>query len=82
MVYNSWLTMQSKGEADADTCAYNDLALVQVDPADAGRSTRRSRTGAARRRVSSAGTATGDTVLSYGNSELRGGVTQLVPKRA
>ena len=36
MVYNSWLTMQSKGEADADTCAYNDLALVKVDPADVG----------------------------------------------
>ena len=28
--------MQSKGEADADTCAYNDLALVKVDPADVG----------------------------------------------
>src|SRR6478672_2430793 len=24
LVYNSWLTMQSKGEANADTCAYND----------------------------------------------------------
>ena len=36
MVYNSWLTMQSKGETNADTCAYNDLALVKVDPADAG----------------------------------------------
>ena len=31
--------------------------------------------------VSSGGTAAGDTVLSYGNSELRGGVTQLSPKQ-
>ena len=34
MVYNSWLTMQAKGETDADTCQYNDLALVKLDPAD------------------------------------------------
>src|SRR5258705_3317728 len=37
MVYNSWLTMQSLGESNADTCAYNDLALVQLDPADYGK---------------------------------------------
>ena len=36
LVYNSWLTMQAKGETDADTCAYNDLALVKIDPADVG----------------------------------------------
>src|SRR5439155_6495257 len=34
LVYNSWLSMQSLGEADADTCQYNDLALVKVDPAE------------------------------------------------
>src|SRR5262245_50178195 len=27
IVYSSWVTMQSGGEADADTCQYNDLAL-------------------------------------------------------
>ena len=36
LVYNSWLTMQSKGETDADTCAFNDLALIKIDPADVG----------------------------------------------
>ncbi len=35
MVYNSWLTMQANGESDANTCQYNDLALVKLDPADA-----------------------------------------------
>ena len=35
MVYNSWITMQANGETDADTCAYNDLALIKLDPADA-----------------------------------------------
>src|SRR3954454_23470317 len=35
LAYNSWLTMQGSGEADAETCAYNDLALIKLDPADA-----------------------------------------------
>ena len=34
LVYNSWNTMQANGETDPDTCAYNDLALVKLDPAD------------------------------------------------
>jgi hypothetical protein len=81
MVYNSWLTMQSKGEADADTCAYNDLALVKVDPADVGSVNPSIPFWGGPTGVHSGGTATGDTVLSYGNSELRGGVTQLSPKQ-
>src|SRR6185369_3038750 len=34
MVYNSWNAMKAAGEKDADTCAFNDLALLQLDPAD------------------------------------------------
>ena len=34
LAYNSWITMQAKGETNVDTCAYNDLALVKIDPAD------------------------------------------------
>ena len=34
MVYNSWITMQEAGETDAATCAYNDLALIKLDPVD------------------------------------------------
>src|SRR4249919_712359 len=37
LAYNSWLTMQAKGESDPDTCAYNDLALIRLDPADVGK---------------------------------------------
>src|SRR4051794_25089145 len=36
LAYSSWLAMQQAGETDADTCAYNDLALVKVDPAYVG----------------------------------------------
>ena len=34
LAYSSWATMQAVGETDPDACAYNDLALVRVDPAD------------------------------------------------
>ncbi len=37
LAYNSWLTMQAAGETDPDTCAYNDLALIRIDPADVGK---------------------------------------------
>jgi hypothetical protein len=36
LIYNSWLTMQADGESDPDACAYNDLALIRIDPADVG----------------------------------------------
>jgi hypothetical protein len=81
LVYNSWLTMQSHGETNADTCAFNDLALVKVDPADAGTVNPSIPFWGGPTGVHSGGTATGDTVLTYGNSELRGGVTQLSPKQ-
>jgi hypothetical protein len=80
LAYNSWLTMQANGESDANTCAYNDLALVQLDPADVG-SVNPSVPGyGGPTGVGSAG-ETGSTVFSYGNSELRGGITKLSPKQ-
>ena len=79
LVYNSWLTMQSKGESDADTCAYNDLALIKIDPADVGKVNPSGPALGGPTGVGSWGGA-GSTVYSYGNSELRGGVTALSPK--
>jgi hypothetical protein len=34
LAYSSWVTMRARGEADRDTCAFNDLALVELAPAD------------------------------------------------
>jgi hypothetical protein len=79
MVYNSWLAMQAKGETDDDTCAFNDIALVRIDPADVG-SVNPSVPGFGGP-TGVGGAAAGDTVYSYGNSELRGGVTKLSPKQ-
>src|SRR6476646_2874172 len=79
LAYSSWLAMQAAHETDANTCAYNDLALVKVDPAYLntvnptvpffGGPT-----------ALGTGTAAGDKVYSYGNSSLRAGVSQLSPK--
>lgn len=80
LVYNSWLTMQEKGGADPDTCAYNDLALIRINPADVG-SVNPSVPGfGGPTGVGSVG-GLGSTVYSYGNSELRGGITKLSPKQ-
>ena len=79
MVYNSWLAMQARGEANSDACEYNDFALVKIDPADVAKVNPSvpgfgGPTGVG-------GAADGSTVYSYGNSSLRGGVTQLSPKQ-
>jgi hypothetical protein len=81
LVYNSWLTMQGDGEKDANTCAYNDLALIRLDPADAGSVNPSVPFWGGPTGLDTAGTAAGNTVLSYGNSELRGGVALLSPKQ-
>ncbi|MBB1156985.1 serine protease [Amycolatopsis dendrobii] len=81
LVYNSWLTMQSRHEADANTCQYNDLALVKVDPADVSKVNPSLPFWGGPTGVNTTGTKQLGTVLSYGNSELRGGITQLSPKQ-
>jgi hypothetical protein len=80
MVYNSWATMQQLGEKDANTCQYNDLALIQLDPADAAKVNPSVPYWGGPTGVGGS-TAQGDNVYSYGNSELRGGVTTLSPKK-
>jgi len=78
--YNSWLTMQAAGEKDPDTCAYNDLALIQIDPINAAKVNPSVPGFGGPTGVGSAGEL-GSTVYSYGNSELRLGVSKLSPKQ-
>jgi hypothetical protein len=80
LVYNSWLAMQAKGEGDPDACAYNDLALVELDPADVPNVNPSVPGFGGPTGVGTVG-GLGSTVYSYGNSELRGGVTKLSPKQ-
>ncbi len=80
LVYNSWLTMQARGEADPNRCQFNDFALVRIAPADVGKVNPSVPGFGGPTGVGAAGGA-GSTVYSYGNSSLRGGVTHLSPKR-
>jgi hypothetical protein len=80
LVYSSWLAMQRAGETDPDACAYNDFALVKIDPADVGK-VNPSIPGFGGPNGIGGDSATGDTVFSYGNSSLRGGATLLSPKQ-
>jgi len=79
MVYNSWITMQARGETNPDACDYNDFALVRIDPADVGKVNPSVPGFGGPTGVGEA--ADGSTVYSYGNSSLRGGVTKLSPKQ-
>src|SRR3954453_5258145 len=80
MVYNSWNAMKRVGEKNADTCQYNDLALVQLASADVAKTNPSIPFWGGPEGVNTTGTQTGDEVVSYGNSELRGGIEQLSPK--
>ncbi len=81
LVYNSWIAMQRSREKDASTCAYNDLALVQINPADIGKVNPSVPFWGGPVGLDTSGTQPGETVLSYGNSELRAGTTALSPKQ-
>jgi hypothetical protein len=80
LAYNSWIAMQAAHETDANTCAYNDLALVKIDPADLGLVSPNIPHWGGPVGLNTTGTASGDSVYSYGNSILRLGVTALSPK--
>ncbi len=80
MVYNSWLTMQSRQETNPNACAYNDFALVKVAAADVAKVNPSVPFHGGPTGTNTTGTKAGDKVYSYGNSSLRGGQTALSPK--
>ena len=79
LVYSSWITEHKLGTTDANTCAYNDLALVKVDAADVGKVNPSVPFWGGPTGIDTDGTAAGDRVYTYGNSSLRGGVSALSP---
>jgi len=80
LAYSSWNSMQAKGETDESTCAFNDLALVKIDPADVGK-VNPSVPGYGGPTGLGAPGGLGSTVYSWGNSSLRQGIKQLSPKQ-
>jgi hypothetical protein len=81
LAYSSWIAMHQAGETDPDTCAYNDIGLIKLDPADYGKVNPSVPTLGGPTGLRTAGLTAGDDVYSYGNSSLRGGVTLLSPKK-
>ena len=80
MTYNSWVAMRAARTTDPSTCAYNDLALIKL-PAAAVARTNPSIPVFGGPTGLGTGTASGESVYSYGNSGLRFGLTPTSPKR-
>lgn len=81
LVYSSWLAMQEAGTTDADTCAYNDFALVKVDSQYVGDVNPSIPFWGGPMGINTDGSGIGETVYSFGNSSLRGGIEVLSPKQ-
>ncbi|HEX2892451.1 MAG TPA: hypothetical protein VHO29_00425 [Marmoricola sp.] len=79
LAYSSWITEHQLGTTDANTCAYNDLALVKVDPADVGKVNPSVPFWGGPTGIDTNGTQAGDRVYTYGNSSLRFGISLLSP---
>ncbi|HEX3828264.1 MAG TPA: serine protease [Sporichthyaceae bacterium] len=80
LAYSSWLAMQQLGETDADACAYNDLALIEIPTADVAEVNPSIPVFGGPNGLNTTGTRAGDSVESYGNSSLRQGIALLSPK--
>jgi hypothetical protein len=79
LAYSSWITEHQLGTKDANTCAYNDLALVKVNAADVSKVNPSVPFWGGPTGIDTNGTAAGDRVWTYGNSSLRAGLTPLSP---
>ena len=79
LAYSSWITEHQLGTTNANTCAYNDLALVRIDAGDVSKVNPSVPFWGGPTGIDTDGTATGDQVWTYGNSSLRAGATPLSP---
>jgi len=80
LVYSSWVAMKDNNEdEESATCAYNDFALIKLDPSDYGKVNPSVPFYGGPIGLGST-TSVGDKVYSYGNSGLRFGLSPLSPK--
>jgi hypothetical protein len=80
LVYSSWLAMQQVGETDPNACAYNDFALVRIDPADVSEVNPSIPHWGGPTGLNTTGNPALARVYSYGSSSLRLGLAALSPK--
>jgi hypothetical protein len=81
LAYNSWITMQQRRETDVDACTHNDFALVKLPAAALPKVNPSVPFWGGPVGLDVDGTQPMETVLSYGNSPLRGGMAELSPKQ-
>jgi hypothetical protein len=81
LVYNSWLMMQKLGEKNDDTCASNDFALVRIPDSALSQVNPSVPLFGGPTGLRDTPINAGESVLSYGNSPLRGGLSYLSPKQ-
>lgn len=81
VVYSSWAAMQRVKEPNTNACAFNDFALVRVDPADVAKVNPTVPHWGGPTGVATSVVQRGDQVFTYGNSSYRFGLRDLSPKR-
>jgi hypothetical protein len=81
LAYSSWLTMQNVKETDANACAYNDFALIEIDPADVGKVNPSLPVWGGPSGLNTRGMQQQEAVVSYGSSQLRAQVSVLNAKQ-
>lgn len=80
LAYSSWIAMRAAGETDPDACAFNDFALVKVDPADVGK-VNPSIPGFGGPTAVGGPASNRSTVFSLGSSSLRDALPALRPRQ-
>src|SRR5882757_9577969 len=80
LAYNSWIAMQKAKEKDANTCAYNDLALIKIASSQVAKVNPTVPFWGGPEGLAPGVSPQGEQVFSYGNSILRLGVSALSPK--
>lgn len=73
LAYSSWRTMQLRKTKDAARCAYNDFALVRVDPASVSKVNPTVPVWGGPSTIASTPLKAGNTIYTVGNSSLRSG---------
>ncbi|MFL6025187.1 MAG: trypsin-like peptidase domain-containing protein [Marmoricola sp.] len=73
LAYSSWRTMQRRGTKDPGRCAYNDLALVRVDPASVRKVNPTVPVWGGPSAISTTTLTAGAAIYTVGNSGLRTG---------
>lgn len=80
LAYSSWLTMKDRKESDDDLCSYNDFALIEIDKDDISKTNPSVPKFGGPTGLHTGALAAGAKVYTFGNSDLRQGVSLLSPK--